>query len=78
MKKCANLGQAGKDGPEMTGATGLESASVRPYCDWFQTQPFSSRSAICRSRSRTGVLCRCAANVRMLRAIKRYAQGVKA
>ena len=26
----------------------------------------------------SGVLCRCAANVRMLRAIKRYAQGVKA
>jgi len=25
-----------------------------------------------------GVLCRCTANVRMLRAIKRYAQGVKA
>ena len=26
----------------------------------------------------SGVLCRCTANVRMLRAIKRYAQGVKA
>ena len=41
-------------------------------------KPHPIQQAFIDEQAMSGVLCRCAANVRMIRAIKRYAQAVKA